>query len=127
MPQHNLQLAHELDAAWIIALWKAIHGGDPAPQVVASQVIAALAPYLNVSEDTLTFSQLEKQFKTLGVDVTEIDGEAPAVTQALFPIRQYFFNFKDAMYCVQLPKLGPGRPGMYSVRADEFGTRAHVP
>jgi hypothetical protein len=25
------KLAHELDAAWIIALWKAIHGGDPAP------------------------------------------------------------------------------------------------
>ena len=27
--------AHELDAAWIIALWKAIHGGDPAPEAVA--------------------------------------------------------------------------------------------
>ena len=127
MPQHNLQFAHELDAAWIIALWKAIHGGDPAPQLVASQAIAALAPYLNASEDTLTFSQLEKQFRTLGADVTGRDGEAQAMTEALFPIRQYFFNFKDATYCVQLPKLGPARPGMYSARAFEFADRAQLP
>jgi hypothetical protein len=127
MPQHNLQLAHELDAAWIIALWKAIHGGDPSPQVVASQAIAALAPYLNTSEDTLTFSQLEKQFKTLGADIMERDAEAPAMTDALFPVRQYFFNFKDETYCVQLPKLGPARPGMYSARAYEFANQAQLP
>ncbi len=112
MPQHNLQLAHELDAAWIIALWKAIHGGDPAPEQVAAQVIASLAPYLNTSEDTLTFSRLEKQFKALGGEVAERDGEAQALTEAVFPIRQYCFEFKGATYGVQLPKLVPIRPAM---------------
>jgi len=28
----EIVLARELDAAWIIALWKAIHGGDGGPE-----------------------------------------------------------------------------------------------
>ena len=27
----EIELAHERDASWLIALWLAIHGGDPAP------------------------------------------------------------------------------------------------
>ena len=53
--QHReINLAHELDPAWIIALWLAIHGGDPNPiehtvseaaeRAIAAQVIAELAP-----------------------------------------------------------------------------------
>jgi hypothetical protein len=109
MSLHNLQLAHELDAAWIIALWKAIHGGDPAPELVAAQVIASLAPYLKASENTLTLPQLEKQFKTMGADVVEKDGEAQAKTETVFQNRQYCFKFKGVTYCVQLPKIGPIR------------------
>ena len=30
----NLVLAHKPDPAWLIALWLAIHGGDPVPQVI---------------------------------------------------------------------------------------------
>jgi hypothetical protein len=30
----NLVLAHEPDPAWLIALWLAIHGGDPVPSVI---------------------------------------------------------------------------------------------
>jgi hypothetical protein len=40
----KILLAHVNDAEWIIALWLAIHGGDPAPERVAAQAIAALAP-----------------------------------------------------------------------------------
>jgi hypothetical protein len=103
MSIQTLQLAHELDAAWIIALWKAIHGGDPAPEAVAAQAIGALAPYLKAAEDTLTFSQLETQFKSLGADVTEKNGDVRANTEALARIRQYCFKFKGNTYCVQLP------------------------
>ena len=103
MSIRTLQLAHELDAAWIIALWKAIHGGDPAPEVVAAQAIAALVPYLKAAEDTLTFAQLEKQFKTLGADVTEKDQGAQGKTEAELRIHQYCFKFKGNTYCVQLP------------------------
>ena len=28
---HDVQLAHERDASWLMALWLAIHGGDPGP------------------------------------------------------------------------------------------------
>ncbi|MBI1258025.1 MAG: hypothetical protein GC204_11190 [Chloroflexi bacterium] len=32
--QKQLVLAHEMDVAWIISLWLAIHGGDPYKSVV---------------------------------------------------------------------------------------------
>ena len=45
---------HKNDPQWIIALWLAIHGGDPAPEVIpatrlddiAASAIKALAGYL---------------------------------------------------------------------------------
>ena len=47
----KLILAHELDPAWLIALWFAIHGGDPAPQVinefVTLNVLSSLANTLH--------------------------------------------------------------------------------
>src|SRR5579862_6492108 len=74
-----IYLAHELDAAWIIALWKAIHGGDPAPEVVAAQAIAALAQYVNgISQPTFTLEEMKVQFAKLGVAVTEREREATA-------------------------------------------------
>ena len=69
--RQQITLAHEPDAAWIIALWKFIHGGDPGPERVAAEVIAAMAPYLNGAAETLSFEQLEKQFATLGAQVTD--------------------------------------------------------
>ncbi len=57
--------------AWIIALWKAIHGGDPAPETVAAGVIAAVAPYLKSFTEGFTTKQLESGFGTLGVTVTQ--------------------------------------------------------
>jgi hypothetical protein len=43
-------IAHDLDAGWLIALWKAIHGGDPAidqvdVQTAAGQIIAQVSQY----------------------------------------------------------------------------------
>ena len=45
---------HRNDPAWIIALWLAIHGGDPAPQVsvekaraLSADIIRALAAHLD--------------------------------------------------------------------------------
>lgn len=33
----EIELAHELDASWLIALWFAIHGGDPSPEGMVSR------------------------------------------------------------------------------------------
>ena len=55
--EREIVLAHEPDAAWIIALWKAIHGGDPAPEIsaqraefAATEAIRGLASRLSLSK-----------------------------------------------------------------------------
>ncbi len=113
-----IYLAHELDAAWIIALWLAIHGGDPAPEVVAAQAIAALAQYVNgARERSFTFEELKLQFAKLGVVVTEREREAAASTKPQllmaqesderneFHIHQYCFKFEGSTICTELPVL----------------------
>src|SRR5690349_17035449 len=93
--EREIVLAHEPDAAWIIALWKAIHGGDPAPETVAAGVIAAMAPYLKQFGETFSAKQLETGFNGLGVQVTQPHVEAlaqPAI-EVQRPPRQYCFKF----------------------------------
>jgi hypothetical protein len=64
----DITLAHELDAAWIIGLWKAIHGGDPSPEQVAIQAIAALSTRLAAPSEHITTPQmLQAGLKQLGV------------------------------------------------------------
>lgn len=116
MSVRPIYLAHELDAAWIIALWLAIHGGDPAPEVVAAQAIAALAQYVNgTRQRTFTFEELKVQFAKLGVVVTEREREASAKPQLLMVqegddrresrIHQYCFKFEGSTICTELPVL----------------------
>jgi hypothetical protein len=116
MPIREIYLAHELDAAWIIALWKAIHGGDPSPEAVAAEAIAALAQYLRGAEYSFSFQQLEKQFANLGVQVTEHSeaaganaasqaAGAKALAEREFRIHQYCFKFKGQTICAELPTL----------------------
>ena len=35
---YEIEFAHELDISWLIALWFAIHGGDPSPEGVKLEV-----------------------------------------------------------------------------------------
>ena len=112
-----IYLAHELDAAWIIALWLAIHGGDPSPEVVAAQAIAALAQYVNgTRQQTFTFDELKAQFAKLGVTVTEREQEAGASLKPKlqmveegdereFRLHQYCFKFQGSTICTELPVL----------------------
>ena len=108
-----IYLAHELDAAWIIALWKAIHGGGPAPEA-----IAALAQYVNgITQLTFTLEELKVQFAKLGVVVTEREREASASDKPQllmaqegddrheFRVHQYCFKFEGSTICTELPVL----------------------
>ena len=116
MSIREIYLAHELDAAWIIALWKAIHGGDGGPEQVAAQAIAALAQYVAApSEVAFTFNELKDQFGKIGIQVTE-RAEAAAQNAAQpqlaveldenrFHIHQYCFKFKGETICTELPVL----------------------
>jgi len=66
MSIREIYLAHELDAAWIIALWKAIHGGDGGPEQIPAQAIAALAQYVTAPARTsFSFAELKAQFAKL--------------------------------------------------------------
>lgn len=106
-------LAHELDAAWIIALWKAIHGGDPSPEAVAAQVIAVLAPYLNGAQQSLSVSELEAQFASFGIHIIERSAEPQIDSLELDSIeepvyarsRQYCFQFGRQTVCTKLPEI----------------------
>jgi|SRR5579871_3113833 hypothetical protein len=115
MSTPEIYVAHELDAAWIIALWKAIHGGDPGPEQIAAQAIAALAQYVAPpSQVEFTFTELKAQFGKLGIQVTERTEEAAkagAKMQLVMPeegdpescIQQYCFKFKGETFCTVLP------------------------
>lgn len=109
-------LARELDVAWIIALWLAVHAGDPSPEVVAARAIAALAEVNGTVQQAFTLEKLKAQFGRLGVTVTERskqeaqsanfprqhmdDGEARE-----FRIHQYCFKFEGSTTCTKLPVL----------------------
>jgi hypothetical protein len=49
MPTRDPLLADGIDVAWIIELWRALHGGDTDSQTVAAEAIAALSQYLEHS------------------------------------------------------------------------------
>ncbi|HEY6337286.1 MAG TPA: hypothetical protein VIW68_02220 [Candidatus Sulfotelmatobacter sp.] len=60
MPIRDHQLAHGLDIAWIISLWKGLHGGDPSPEAIATEVIAALSQYLDRSPGPCGLNTFER-------------------------------------------------------------------
>jgi hypothetical protein len=105
LKEKELVFAHEPDAAWIIALWKAIHTGDPAPEEVAAGVIATMAPYLQGVNESLTARQLEAGFETLGVKVTQPQVEALEEPGQSYRPRQYCFKFQGKTICITLPSV----------------------
>jgi hypothetical protein len=110
-------LAHELDAAWIIALWLATNGGNPRPEVVAARAVAALAQCVNGTvQPVFIFESLKAQFGRLGVTLTErTKQEAQFATPNLqmmddgeareFRIHNYCFKFEGSTNCTELPVL----------------------
>jgi hypothetical protein len=95
IPEKDMVFSHEADAARIIALWKEIHGGDPAPEVVAAGVLASMAPYLHAGGDVATTQQREL---TLG-PVEALDVTRP------FLRRQYCFKCQGRTICITLPSV----------------------
>jgi hypothetical protein len=84
----GIRLTHERDAAWLVALYLAIHGGDPAPkegtvvahdqqQGAALGAIAALSEALDEkTRDAVrhALAPIQKQFPLKSVDA-EVAGE----------------------------------------------------
>jgi hypothetical protein len=103
MNLQELTLAHEPDVAWIVALWLAIHGGDPGPEaaVEIDETTALLATALSArlaekhGLGPVTHETLQERFGCVVAPAHET--EAPA---------KHFPPIPEALSCVRLP-LGP--------------------
>lgn len=62
MPTRDQRIAEGLDVAWIIELWKALHGADCDSQAVAIEAMAALQSYLELSASTFLPPPAGSQF-----------------------------------------------------------------
>jgi hypothetical protein len=118
MPNEKLiRYAHVLDAAWILALWKAIHGGDPGPEQMALEAIAALSETLTghsgAAPSQKSFEQLQARLKEIGVDLqAKLEaGEKTAVSATpdqpqLLITRTFCTVIKGQNICITFPKRG---------------------
>jgi hypothetical protein len=93
-------VAPDLDAAWIMTLWKAIHGGDPTPEQIALQAISALSSTLagNAAPSSeATFAQFQTRLKEIGIDLRKPRAQERMET----PIQRGY-----EVRCMQVPHVG---------------------
>jgi hypothetical protein len=130
-------LAHTVDAAWMIALFLAIHGGDPAPnegevvshdlqQAAALLAITALSDALDekargavqqalapfqksAAMKTVDAKVTRERLEEMGFRIKEYAAEgAPAAGAAdTFSRRPYCIRFRGQIVCVEFPGVGP--------------------
>src|ERR1044071_8623313 len=104
-----VRLAPELDAAWIIALWLAIHGGDPAPEQIAVEAIAALSRTLTAHSGEAiaesSFAELQTRLKEIGVNFHSDTKAEIAAARSTQPrkIRTYCVTVNGETICTQFP------------------------
>ena len=97
----EITLAHEPDAAWIIALWLAIHGGDPGPegfQVDETAVFLASALSAHLSE-TIGGEALTTETLHSGAHEFDMEFDIRGSGGRPFP---YCFEWKGERICVQV-------------------------
>lgn len=61
MPTRDSLPTDGLDVAWIIVLWRALHGVDADSQTVAAQAIAALSQYLECSPSAFPYHPFNRR------------------------------------------------------------------
>lgn len=108
-----LRFTHALDAAWIIALWKAIHGGDPSPEQAAVEAIAALAGALiekgGGAIPRASLVKLQTRLKEIGVDF-QVDtkaGKNIAASVTSRPKPAYCVLVQGKLICIPRPTPFP--------------------
>jgi hypothetical protein len=76
---------HQMDAYWIIAMWKALHGDETNnPETIGVQAIAGLAGYLQgATVEESAVKQMAESLKKIGITLTEQNGAAGAQVRAL--------------------------------------------
>ena len=116
--EKKLVLAHELDIAWIISLWLAIHGGDPARDVIkidaqTQQLALSLTEHLtkkfNVAQSE-NEAQIHSGLGSIGIQVVHEQAKAQS---ALPPAGTVICTEVPSghMYCFKVPKVKAPPPG----------------
>ncbi len=112
----QIKLAHEPDAAWIIALWLAIHGGDPPPDRitvtdeeavrVARIAATSLVSYMSAIATGDAEALSAESRATLGGAVKRVGVEllAAADPPKVMQPPPYCFRFQGQTICVPRPK-----------------------
>lgn len=118
MPKYP-PIEHELDAAWIIALWLLIHDGDPPPPVeqVALQAIEALSTtILNAGTGTVgNIAVFQSRLKELGIgfEVPRESQKGQEQTEAIVFKRTYCFVYNSQRMCITFEKIFQTIPGAH--------------
>jgi hypothetical protein len=97
---HDVQLAHELDASWLIALWLAIHGGDPPPiegqlvpgelqEAAALGAIEALTVALDAKTREAVHQAIAPQLRKSPLKTVDAKTEAARLKALGFRITEY--------------------------------------
>jgi hypothetical protein len=122
---HSISPSCHHDAAWIITLWRALHGGDPTPADVAAEVIANLTKYLPEREGSFGIQPLPSPKPRVPLIELECDETAddeandtdtvPSLEQVErqcelecrdpreFNIHHYYFKSKGVFYRLDRP------------------------
>jgi hypothetical protein len=115
-------VAQEPDIAWLIALWIAIHGGDPAPEgpIPIDPTTALLAAALSTrlqevrGVGSMTFEALRKGLESVGIAVREGEAGGPQIKE-FEGTRVCTQVGGGRVYCFVVPRVtGPstgGEPG----------------
>ena len=108
------------DAAWIVALWRALHGGDPSPEEIAAEVIAGFSQYLPGNQHSFLTRELQpptaadfaryftsstEELETGRVKAEIIEASTFDPETSEYSVRHYYFKFKGHWYCLGLPAL----------------------
>jgi hypothetical protein len=109
------------DAAWIMTLWRLLHGENAAPGDIAADVIANLSQFLAAREDSFGIHPLPSplcapadpvEFSEKNRDATDAESDQDQLEQQCdlqcydpddFSIHHYYFNFKGVFYCLDRP------------------------
>lgn len=109
------------DAAWIMTLWRALHGDNAAPADIAVDVIANLAQFVPTSEASFGMQPLPSPPCTIACppELAEADTDAmnaqsePDEVEPMFElechdpddfsVHHHYFKFKGVFYCLERP------------------------
>ena len=108
-------VAHEPDIAWLIALWLAIHGGDPAPDEPAwvDETTALLATTLSVrlsevyGAARISADALQRRLASIGITLSghRLHEREAEFAQDVEQVGGRCISIDGNIWCVQPPKL----------------------